>query len=143
MINSFQYCRIYEMVIRLSGKKRIDASYQGFEIKTDQSPKNGGDASAPEPFDLFLASVGTCAGYYALSFCETRKIPTDGIRLVQTWERDPKSRRLTKIRIDIIVPPTFPEKYHKALVKAASYCSVKRVLDDPPVLETQTVVGSG
>jgi len=42
--------------------KRADAQFKGFTIQTDQSPRGGGEGSAPEPFDLFLASIATCAG---------------------------------------------------------------------------------
>ena len=50
-----------EMTVTFPGGRRVNASYGDFEIATDQSPDHGGDASAPEPFDLFLASLATCA----------------------------------------------------------------------------------
>lgn len=129
------------MVIRLAGGKRVDALCGEFEIRTDQSVDNGGEASAPEPFDLFLASLGTCAGVFIVAFCRERGIPTDGIRLIESWSRDEK-RRLTGIRLEIEVPPGFPAKYHPALVRAAGRCSVKRVLEAPPAIETEIrVVG--
>ena len=123
------------MEIRLAGEARVDALYNGFEIRTDQSRESGGGATAPEPFDLFLASFGTCAGIYVARFCQHRGIPTDGIRLFQSWSRDEK-RRIEEIRIDVEVPPAFPEKYHAALVRAADRCSVKRVLESPPLVKT-------
>jgi ribosomal protein S12 methylthiotransferase accessory factor len=127
------------MEIRFAGGRRVNASYDGFEIATDQSVKNGGEASAPEPFDLFLASIGTCAGWYVLAFCLNRSIPTDGIGLVQTWERDDR-KRLTGVRLEIRVPPEFPEKYHAALVRAANQCTVKRTLEASPRFDTRVVV---
>jgi ribosomal protein S12 methylthiotransferase accessory factor len=129
-----------QMEIGFPGGRRVDARYDGFLITTDQSPESGGEGSAPEPFDLFLASLGTCAGVYVSAFCEKRGIPTDGIRLVQSWTRDEKTRRLTEIRIDIEVPPEFPEKYLTALERAADQCSVKKVLADPPALSTRAVL---
>ena len=56
-------------------------------ICSPSSAKAGGNGSAPPPFDLFLASLATCAGIYVLGFCEKRSIPHDGIRLEQRWER--------------------------------------------------------
>ena len=129
------------MSVTFPGGKRVDASYNGFEIETDQAVDSGGDGSAPEPFDFFLASIATCAGIYILGFCQKRGIPHEGVRLVQSWERDEKSRRLATIRINIEVPPGFPEKYHKALVRAAAQCSVKKTMENPPdfIVETVTV----
>ena len=59
-----------EITLDFNGKK-VDVDTGDFVIKTDQSVKSGGDASAPPPFDLFLASIGACSGIYVLSFCQT------------------------------------------------------------------------
>jgi len=55
------------MIISFGGGKKVNADYRGFTIQTDQSVNGGGEESAPEPFALFLASIGTCAGIYV--FC--------------------------------------------------------------------------
>ncbi|HSO23567.1 MAG TPA: hypothetical protein VLT81_11690, partial [Chondromyces sp.] len=60
------------MTVRFPGGARVEADYNGFEIATDQARDSGGEASAPEPFDLFLASIATCAGIYVLRFCQKR-----------------------------------------------------------------------
>lgn len=130
------------MTVSFPGGKRVNAAYDGFEVATDQAPDSGGEGAAPEPFDLFLASLATCAGIYVLGFCQKRKIPHDGIRLVQSWQRDEKTRRLVSIAITIEVPPTFPVKYHDALVRAANQCAVKKTIENPPAFVVETVVTS-
>ncbi len=131
-----------QMTVTFPGGKGVTASFKGFEIVTDQSREHGGDGDAPEPFDLFLASLATCAGIYVLSFCQNRSLPTDGIRVVQSWDRDEKSGQLTEVRIAIEVPPEFPDKYHDALVRVANKCAVKKVIEDPPEFVVETVVNS-
>ena len=128
------------MTVAFPGGKRVDATYGKFEIFTDQGVDSGGDESAPEPFDLFLASLATCAGIYVLGFCQKRNIPHQGIRLTQSWDRDEKSKRLTKVRIAIEVPAGFPEKYHDALVRVANQCAVKKTIENPPAFDVRTVV---
>jgi len=128
------------MTVSFPGGKRVNAAYDGFEIATDQAPDSGGEGAAPEPFDLFLASLATCAGIYVLGFCQKRGIPHDGIRLVQSWQRDEKTRRLVSIAIAIEVPSTFPAKYRDALVRAANQCAVKKTIESPPDFEVCTVV---
>jgi len=130
------------MTVTFPGGKRVDASYNGFEIKTDQCVDSGGDGSAPEPYDYFLASLATCAGIYVLGFCQKRDIPHDGVSLRQSWEREEKTKRLRNVRISIEVPPSFPDKYHKALVRAASQCSVKKALENPPEFQVETTVST-
>lgn len=131
-----------EMKISLSGNKKVDAHVGQFVIKTDQNVKAGGDASAPEPFALFLASIGTCAGIYVVYFCEARKIPTEGIEIIQKldFEKVDKKQILRKVALEIRVPPSFPEKYHKALARAASNCAVKKTILDPPEFDVYTKV---
>lgn len=128
------------MIITSGGGKKVNAEYRGFTIETDQSERNGGEGSAPEPFSLFLASIGTCAGIYVFSFCQQRGIPTEGVRIVQNHHRKEEGAGIGKISIDIEVPEDFPEKYRDALVKAANLCAVKKHIQDPPVFEVVTKV---
>ena len=111
-------------------------------IKTDQPIKYGGEGSAPTPFDYFLASIGTCAGIYVLRFCEERKIPAEHISLIERLEYEKRGDKevLTKITLEVLVPPEFPEKYHKALIKVVDQCAVKKTIMNPPQFEIRTVV---
>lgn len=129
-----------QMIVTIGPGKRVDAAFGEFVIHTDQSRMAGGEGSAPEPFALFLASIGTCAGIYVLSFCQNRGIPTEGIRLVQTHHVKESGRGIGKIEIAIEVPPSFPEKYLEALVNAANLCAVKKHIQDPPEFVVSTVV---
>lgn len=129
-----------EMKIVFPGNKKVDALYNGFRISTDQPAFGGGDGTAPAPFDLFLASMGTCAGIYVLGFCQQRDLSTEGIELTQTLEFDPVRRMVSKVNLEITVPPTFPEKYHEALIKSASLCAVKKHMETPPEFNIYTAV---
>jgi putative redox protein len=127
-----------EMKITFPGGKKVNAEFNNHIVPTDQPVEGGGEGSAPSPFEYFLASLGTCAGVYVLSFCQQRHIATEGLSLTQRLEfaesADGK-RRLAKVAMKIDLPPGFPEKYHNAIVKAAELCTVKKVLMDPPEFE--------
>ncbi len=132
-----------EMTITFPGGKRVNAAFDGMTVATDQPKEAGGEASAPTPFDYFLAAIGTCAGIYVLSFCQQRQIPTEKISLLQRIEfaTDPDGkRRLARVAIEIVVPPEFPAKYHNALVKSAELCAVKKAIANPPDFEIVTRV---
>ncbi len=129
-----------EMIVTFPGGARVDAQFGPHTIATDQPAQAGGADSAPAPFALFLASIGTCAGIYVLGFCRQRGLSTDGIRIVQRMERDPRTGLVATVALDIEVPPTFPDKYHDALVRAANQCAVKKHLETPPRFEVRTVV---
>ena len=127
-----------EMEITLDGGKIITAHHKGHDIKTDQPVSGGGTNSAPAPFDLFLASIGTCAGIYVKSFCDQRGIPTDNIKIIQSVDYNMEKRLPSKIKLDIQLPADFPEKYRNAVISAADLCAVKRAIADPPVFEVIT-----
>jgi putative redox protein len=125
-----------EMVIDFPGEARVDAHFDMFTIHTDQLPS----ATAPSPFDTFLASIGTCAGIYVLRFCQQRNLPSEGIRIVQRMHNDPSNGMVSKIDLEIQVPPTFPEKYLPSLIRSAELCAVKKHIERPPVFEVTTQV---
>jgi ribosomal protein S12 methylthiotransferase accessory factor len=123
------------MKIEFAGGLRVNAVHNGFTIRTDQPVAAGGEATAPSPFDLFLASIGTCAGFYALRFCQERNLKTEGLALEVTPERDASGKKVKNLRIEITLPTEFPEKYRDALYRAVDQCLVKRHLDEPPQFE--------
>ena len=125
-----------ELIITLEEGKKVNAEYKGHLMPTDQSERDGGDNSAPAPFDLFLASMGTCAGIYVKSFCEQRQIDITGIRIIQSMEYDQEKRMISQINLDIQVPEGFPEKYKTPMIKAAELCAVKKHLETPPAFKT-------
>jgi len=131
-----------EMKISFPGGLPVNAEYKGFVIKTDQPVYSGGDGSAPAPFDLFLASIAACAGYYVLAFCNKREIPTEKAAVVMKTRRNPETKRIEKISIEIQLPPEFPEKYKKAVIKAVDDCTVKAHILNPPVFEVEAKIGN-
>lgn len=128
-----------EMVISFPGGARVDAQFGPYTVRTDQPPQGGGEGSAPTPFATFLASIGTCAGIYVLGFCRQRGLPTEDIRLVQRLEVNPANGMISKVLLDIHLPPGFPERYRPALIRAAEMCAVKKHMENPPQFEITTV----
>jgi putative redox protein len=128
------------MEIYFDGNKKVNAVINGFTIKTDQSPQGGGEGTAPEPFTLFLASLGTCAGIYVKSFCDQRQLSAEGIRLHQSLDYDQIKRMIGRVSLEIRVPSSFPVKYHDALVSTASLCAVKRHLHPDITFDVRVAV---
>jgi uncharacterized OsmC-like protein len=117
------------------GGKQVNARIGAFVIHTDQSQESGGSASAPEPFDLFLASIATCAGVFALNFCHARDIPPAGLGLRMECEKDPTKKMFAHIRLHLALPRGFPDKYRSGIVRAVELCTVKRHILDSPAFE--------
>ena len=126
------------MIVRFPGGKRVDAEYDGFTIRTDQPAQGGGEGSAPQPFDLFLASIATCAGIYVKGYCDSRGIATEGLGLEMQIEREPEKHRVVRLLLEIRFPAGFPEKHREGVVRAAELCAVKKHILNPPTFEIRT-----
>ena len=125
-----------EMIIDFPGGSRVDAHFGSFTVATDQPPA----ASAPSPFEVFLASIGTCAGIYVLGFCRQRNLPTQGIRIIERINHSRLTGMVESIALEIQVPESFPEKYRPALIRSAEQCAVKKHMEQPPRFEITTKV---
>ena len=119
------------------GGKRVDIRIREFDVATDQSVKAGGGASAPEPFDLFLSSMAACAGIYALNFCQSRGLSTEGLRLSMLWERGDTRDAQARAKLQLGLPVDFPHKYRAGIVKAMELCAVKKNIQNPPEFITE------
>ncbi|MDI7269082.1 MAG: OsmC family protein [Myxococcota bacterium] len=124
-----------ETEITFPGGLAVEAQFGGFTVRTDQPADAGGGDTAPNPLHLFFASIGTCAGFYALRFCQARKIDTQGLGLTLRVEREGEHGRVAAVRIEVRLPPGFPDKYRAAIVRAVDGCTVKRTIADPPRFE--------
>jgi ribosomal protein S12 methylthiotransferase accessory factor len=121
--------------VSFPGGVQVAARVSSFDILTDQPPEDGGNNAAPSPYDLFLSSVATCAGFYALRFCQQRQLSTEGLAIALDIERHSDTRRLETIRMKLSLPTGFPVKYQQAILRSIDQCSVKKALSDPPAIE--------
>ena len=124
------------MNIMFPGDTRMTAEIDGVLVHT-------GGEDEPSPFDLFLVSIGTCAGSKVLRFCQERSISTAGLNIKQRMFFNPDRNMFEKIELIIDLPPGFPTKYYDAVIRVANTCGVKRHLVDPPEIVVSTVVHEG
>ena len=127
-----------EMLIDFPGGLRVDAHFGPFTVPTDQPPSS----TAPTPFDVFLASIGTCAGIYVLGFCMKHGLSIDGVRILEKIHPNPVSGMVEKIDIEIQVPPSFPKEHYASLIRSAELCKVKKHLAQPPSFDVYTKMTS-
>ena len=123
-----------DITIDFPGGARVDARIGPYTLQTDQ-PQPEGEGTAPSPFATFLAALGACAGYYVLSFCQQRNLPTEGLRLIQHAEMDPTTHLVSKVSLAIQLPAGFPDKYKAAVIRAAQHCKISQQFEHPPIIE--------
>lgn len=131
-----------DIYVEFPGGKRVDAHVGDLVVRTDQPIAAGGSSTAVAPFDLFLASIATCAGFYVLEFCRARNLDMAGLTLHQHVETDPVTHLPRRIRLELGLPPAFPEKYRAAVVRAAEGCKVKKTLAAAPPIEVAVLAAA-
>ena len=131
-----------DITVDFPGGTRVDAHFNSFTVCTDQPKEDGGEETAPAPFELFLASLATCAAYYVMGFCRNREIPAEGIRLIQRTEQNETTHMVERIVIEIQLPEDFPEKYKPAVIRSAEKCLVKKHLEKPPAFDINIAVAA-
>ena len=129
-----------DIVVTFPGGKRVDAQIGERIVHTDQPVDAGGGDSAPTPYELFLASMGTCAGIFVLSFLQSRDLPTEGVRLTERLDVEQGTHLLRGVSLDVHLPKTIPAKYREAIVRTAEKCSVKRAMQAAPAFAVRVVV---
>ena len=122
------------IAVSFPGGVAVEADVKGHKVRTDQPPPLGG-GTAVSPFDLFLASIATCMGFYALRFCQERGIATEGLGLSLETVSDEAKKRIATIRVALTLPPGFPERYGDAIRRAVDQCAVKKQMVEPPAFE--------
>ena len=127
------------MIISFPGNKRVNVNYKNFVIKTDQPLEKGGNNTNPDPFSLFISSIGACTGFYILSFCNERNIPLGDIELILRTNKNNQNNMIEEINIDIMTKKSFPDKYVKSIIKVANLCTVKKHLESPPKIKISLI----
>jgi len=128
-----------ELLVTLPGGRRVDAQVGGHIVRTDQPIDNGGEDSAPSPFQLFLAALGTCAGIFVQGFCAKRNLPTEGIQIIERPHFNAEGV-LTDVELELRLPHGFPEKYREPLARVMEQCSVKRAIQNQPTFQVKATL---
>lgn len=129
--------RLSEFTVTLPGGRRAEAILGNHRVLTDQPLDNGGDDTAPSPYELFLASIGTCVAVTLQGFCAKREIPFEDVKVHQVMRYDAEGV-LDAVDLEVSLPPGFPEKYREAALRAAETCSVKKAIAAAPAFSLRT-----
>lgn len=115
------------MEIRFEGKEKVIANFMGHDVVSDVPVAMGGEDAGLNPFYLFLASIGNCAGVFMKMFYRNHNIPLDGASLQQDFEfRD--NGMLKKVIVTVCPGPAFPREKQNGLLAMLKSCKVKKHL---------------
>ena len=132
-----------EIVHEIVAPGKVDAHFGDFTLRTDHPPAGDREGRAPEPFAIFLASLGTCAASFVAHELMEMNLPCEGVRIVQRQAFDESDHTIPAFRFEIEVPYVLPDAARAALLEAAEHCTVKRVMQACPGFEFSVSCGAG
>ena len=127
-----------EVRVRHIDNVKFEASTRGHSLVCDQPPGNGGADSGMTPPELMLASLGTCAAFYAAQYLRNHHLSQHGLEVAVNAEKAAAPARLGSFHIEVTVPGL--ESQHEAgILRAVNACLIKNTLAMPPAVETTLV----
>ena len=121
-----------EVLIEHLGSVQFEIQARQHKITSDQPAENGGFDEGMTPPELFLAALGSCAGFYAAQYLKKRKLATEGTRVRVTAEKLPNPARLDHFRIEVEVPLEIDDENRKGVEEAVHHCLIHNTLLQPP-----------
>ncbi len=110
-------------------------------ILCDQPPENGGTDSGMTPPEFLLASLGSCAAFYAVQYLRTRNLDDSGVEVTVTAEKLKQPARIGNFRIHVSCPVSLTEEQEQGVMRSVHHCLVHNTLLAPPEIEIELAVG--
>lgn len=121
-----------EVTVEHLGAVQFEIKARQHTIASDQPPENGGFDEAMTPPELFLASLGSCAAFYAAAYLRKHKLAERGTKVRVTAEKRKDPARLDDFRIFVEVPQVLDPKHIDGIEQAIHHCLVHNTLLHPP-----------
>ena len=128
-----------EVTVEYLGAVQFEVRARNHTIACDQPEENGGFDEGMTPPELLLASLGTCAGYYAAEYLRTRQLPTAGMRIRVTAEKAKSPARLSSFKIEVHLPAALDDRRREGVVRAIHSCLIHNTLLNPPKIELDVI----
>ncbi len=124
-----------EVIVEHLGAVQFEITARQHTIIADQPIDGGGDDEGMTPPELLLASLGSCAAFYAVDYLQRNKILRDGVKVRVTADKVKGPFRVDNFRIEVQVPGEIEEKHLKGLDDAVHRCLIHNTLLHPPKIE--------
>jgi uncharacterized OsmC-like protein len=116
---------------------RFTIQARSHSIVCDQPPDNGGDDTGMTPPELLLASLGSCAAFYAVQYLKTRNLAQTGVQVSVTAEKVKPPARLTNFKIHVACPVALTAEQTEGMMRSVNACLVHNTLTHPPEISVE------
>jgi putative redox protein len=110
-------------------------------IICDQPSENGGTDSGMTPPEFLLASLGSCAAFYAVQYLRSRNLDDRGVEVSVTAEKLKQPARIGNFRIHVSCPVALTDEQEQGVMRSVHHCLVHNTLLNPPEIKIELAVG--
>lgn len=126
--------RLMEVTAKFLGDVRFEVQARGHRVICDQPADDGGSDTGMTPPEFLLASLATCAGYYAAQYLKVRQLPGKDLKVRVSAEKAQQPARLGSFRIEVMAPG-LDERHQVGILRAAKSCLIHNTLLGQPSIE--------
>jgi uncharacterized OsmC-like protein len=130
-----------EVKVSHLGQVKFNIQSRSHSILCDQPTENGGEDSAMTPPELMLASLGSCAAFYAAQYLKARKLAESGVEVSVTAEKLKHPARLGNFNIHVVCPVALSEEQTEGLMRSVHHCLIHGTLLSPPEVKIEVAIG--
>ena len=130
------------MEVKITHLDRVKFAIQArsHTIVCDQPAENGGEDSGMTPPELLLASLGSCAAFYAVQYLKTRNLAESGVEVTVTAEKLKQPARLGNFRVHVVCPVSLTEAHTEGLMRSVHHCLIHNTLLTPSEIEVELAI---
>ena len=121
-----------EVLVEHIGAVQFEIKARQHVIVCDQPPDNFGQDEGMTPPELLLASLGSCAAFYAVAYLKKFKLSEKGVKVRVTAEKLKDPPRLGEFRIFVDAPVALDAKHTEGMTRSVHQCLIHNTLLNPP-----------
>src|SRR5579884_1378355 len=126
-----------EITVEHLGAVQFEIKARQHTVLCDQPPENGGHDEGMTPPELLLASLASCAGFYAAQYLRKFKLATEGTRVRVTAEKLKDPARVDNFKIEIESPVELTDQHRDGVERAVHHCLIHNTLLHPPKISLE------
>jgi putative redox protein len=123
-----------EVTVKHSADVKFAIAARQHTLVCDQPLNNGGRDQGMTPPELFLASLGSCAAFYAVAYLRKKGLLREGVEVRAFAEKASAPARLDPIRIEVSVPGELSDADRAGVEDAVHHCLIHNTLLHTPAI---------
>src|SRR5215813_6243806 len=117
-----------EVTVNHLGDVQFEIKARQHVVVSDQPVENGGFDEGMTPPELMLASLGSCAAFYAAQYLKKHQLATEGTMVRVSAEKAQNPPRLDDFRIQVEIPSGISGQHGPGIEEAVRHCLIHNTL---------------